>query len=351
MSKILSYAFGAMLLFNVSCRNDNNDAPAVPKGAYENGILVSNEGDFSKPNAEISFIDAGLSNITNGIYGANNNGAQLGNVLNSVTFNGDNAYLVVNNSNKIVVANRYTMKKQAEITQNLVTPRYATFANSKLYVTNNNFGFGTPATYKLTIYDSNNKFLKEINFDHFAEKVTAQSGYVYVQTDGEKYDANYNPLPTGHTITRINTNTDSVDKTITLTDNGIIKDMVSSNGVVYVLTSDGVNSNIYKIDAATGNFTQPIVAKGSDLSRISVDNGKIYFMDFADVYRLDATTVTKLFKTKSTNVYGFNVIDGKIYVSDAKNFTANSAVYVYDLSGTLLKEFTANVGVNGFYKN
>ncbi|UHO39283.1 hypothetical protein H5J24_03945 [Chryseobacterium capnotolerans] len=55
--------------------------------------------------------------------------------------------------------------------------------------------------------------------------------------------------------------------------------------------------------------------------------------------------------TATGNVYGFDVIDGKIFAAEA-NFTTDGKVNVYDaLSGTLLKTFTAGVGTNGFYKN
>ena len=103
ISKLLASAFALTLLFNISCRTE--DDPIVepePKGAYENGILMSNEGNFGTPTATVSFISNDLNTVENNIYSTNNGNAALGDVLQTIGFQGDNAYMVLNNSNKIV---------------------------------------------------------------------------------------------------------------------------------------------------------------------------------------------------------------------------------------------------------
>ena len=62
------------------------------------------------------------------------------------------------------------------------------------------------------------------------------------------------------------------------------------------------------------------------------------------------TTPTAPIVTTTGNLYGFNVIDGKIYTSDA-SFTGDSKVNIYNTSGTLLKTLTTGIATNGFYKN
>ena len=59
-------AFAAILLVNVSCSRDRK--VTQPKGAYENRIIIANEGGFSTPTASISFTKEDLSSQENNIF-------------------------------------------------------------------------------------------------------------------------------------------------------------------------------------------------------------------------------------------------------------------------------------------
>lgn len=52
-----------------------------------------------------------------------------------------------------------------------------------------------------------------------------------------------------------------------------------------------------------------------------------------------------------SNLYGFSVVNDRIFVSDANGFTEDSKVSVYSTNGSLLKTFTAGKGTNGAYWN
>ena len=346
IKSIFSLLLAGSLFLNISCRNnDDENIAETSKGAYENGFFVANEGSFGTPSATVSFISKDLSKIENGIYGTANSSATLGDVLNSVGFSGDYAYFVVNNSNKVVVANRYTMKKVSEIS-NLTQPRYIAFNSNKIYITNNDFY----STRQLNIYNSDHTFLKTIAFDRYAEKVVSAGNYVYVQTDGVTYPApDYTATPTGHTITRVGVSSNAVDKVFTLTDTGMIKDMVSANDIVYVLSADDSASTLYKIN---GDVVSSVNLGFKSASKIVVDNGQLYILAGNKVYYMpvSAAATTGNFTLKDSNIYGFNVIDGNVFTSTA-DFKTNSPVTIYDTKGNVLKTFTAGIGANGFYKN
>ena len=345
MTKLFSMLLAISLLFNISCTED--DPIVTPKGAYENGFLVANEGNFGSPNASVSFISKDLSTIENNIFSSNNSNAALGDVLQSIGFKGDYAYMVLNNSNKIVVADRYNFKKFGEITENLVSPRYTAFSGNSTYVTNNNFF----DVMKVNIYNESNGFVSSINFDRYAEKIVSSNGFVYVQTDGVTYDANYNELPTGHTISRINPNTNSLDKTINLTDAAIIRDMIADNNFIYVLTSDNTSSFLYKITSNTGVFEKIELTGVTNAKNIANDNGIIYFLTATNkVYAMNGNSSNFLFDATANYAYGFNVINGNIFVADA-SFTENSVIRIYNNSGSILKTYTTGRGTNGFYQN
>ena len=347
-SKILASAFALTLLFNISCRNDDPVEPTVPKGAYENGIIIANEGGFSTPTSSASFLSNDLATSEDNIFGKNNNNEILGNVFQAIGFKEDLAYLVLNVPNKVEVVNRYTFKKTTTITANLDNPRYIAFSGSHTYITNNDFF----SVRKVNIYDNANQFVKSIDFPRFAEKITASNGFVYVQTDGVAYNPPaYEPEATGHTITRINPATNNVDRTIILDDNFIIKDMISDANFVYVVTSDNTNSNLFKITASTGSVEKIALTGVAGASKLAIDQNKLYFLTSdKKVYAMNGNTPTSLFTATTRNVYGFNVIDGNIYVADP-SFSADSVTRIYSTTGTLLKTLTTGIGTNGFYKN
>lgn len=346
--KILPSAFALTLLFNVSCRNsDDPIEEELPKGAYENGIIITNEGGYSTPTSTVSFIPNDLSKQEDNIFAKNNDNAVLGNVFQSIGFKGDLAYLVLNVPNKVEIVNRYTFKKNATITSNLSTPRYIAFTPNHTYITNHDFA----TVKKVNIYNNSNEFVKSINFDRYAEKISSSNGFVYVQTDGLTYDSSYNELATGHTISRINPATNAVDKTITLSDELIIRDMIADENFVYVVTSDYTNSNLYKITSATGNVEKITLTGVAGAQKLALDNGKLYFMTSGKkIYNLAANSPNALFTATASYAYGFNVINGNIYVSDA-SFTGDSTVRIYNLTGTLVKTLSTGIATNGFYKN
>lgn len=57
-----------------------------------------------------------------------------------------------------------------------------------------------------------------------------------------------------------------------------------------------------------------------------------------------------MFDVTASSIYGFNIIDSKVFVSDP-SFTQNNSVRIYNLSGTLMKTITTGIATNGFYKN
>lgn len=145
----------------------------------------------------------------------------------------------------------------------------------------------------------------------------------------------------------------NLEKTITLTDDGIIKDLISSNGFAYVLSSTATESYIYKI-SPEGAFTKTVLTGINGASKLRIDNNNFYFNDNKkNIYSMSISSTnipTKPIFTTTANMYGFGVINNKIYVSNA-SFSQDSDVFVYNTSGTQLKTFKTGVGTNGFYKN
>src|SRR5690554_7041951 len=102
-----------------SCSSDDDFTPSVivPE-AYEDGILVLNEGPFGQGSGTITFVSEDFATVEQNIY-RNVNGTELGNVVNSMGFADGNAYIVVNNSHRVMIANRYSFESQDSITTGL----------------------------------------------------------------------------------------------------------------------------------------------------------------------------------------------------------------------------------------
>ncbi len=118
-----------------ACRKDKPEPPDDrPLTAGQGGVYVVNEGNFQWGNASVSYYDIATGNSTEDLYApANGNG--LGDVLQSMALHNGRAYLVVNNSGKVVVVDPDDFVASATIT-GLVSPRYLVpVDDTKAYVT------------------------------------------------------------------------------------------------------------------------------------------------------------------------------------------------------------------------
>lgn len=345
ISKLLSAALAATLLFTISCRTDED--PIVepqPKGAYDNGIFMSNEGNFGSPNATVSFISNDLATVENNVFSANNGGAALGDVLQSVGLNGDNAYLILNNSNKIEVVNRYTFKKVATVSDQVSQPRYIAFANNNYYVTNS-----SGSSKFVNVYSAaTNAFVKKITLTSGGERIVEASGKIFVQNAS---------FGAGKKITIINPTSNTVESEVTVP-SGNIQKTISTGGNVYTIASTPTDSYIYKL-SPTGAISSTTTLTGiGNANNLEIDGSKFFFTSGSKVYAMDmssntvpSTPIITLTDNSWSALYGFGVIDGKIYISNANGFTADSSVEIYSTAGTLVKTVTTGKGTNGFYKN
>ncbi|MDH6250549.1 hypothetical protein M2347_000276 [Chryseobacterium sp. H1D6B] len=342
MNRLLQLFFALLLLFNISCNSDSEFTQDV---FYGNGILIANEGNFGTPNADVTFLSGDLNLKQDNIFSSNNSGANLGDVLQSITFNGGRAFLLLNNSNKIQVVDRYTFKKLGEITEQLSSPRYMAIANNFIYVTNDKYN----GEKYVTVYNAGSfSFVKKIPFTDTAERIVEAGGNVFVQNASFGF---------GNKITSINTSTNSILSVITLP-NGNINKTISSNSNVYTIAAGTADSYIYQISNA-GNIVKTTTLTGiTNATNLEIYNGKYYFSSGNNVYAMDmnatAVPTTPLFTVTANSystLYGFNIVNGLIFTSDANGFTQDSKITVYSAAGALIKTFTAGKSSNGFYQN
>jgi hypothetical protein len=336
-----------------SCSNDDEVVVAKPEpNAFENGIFILNEG--SSGQGSVSFLSNDLNSFTQNAYLAANPGDLMGKYAQSIFFNGENAYIISNGSNKINVVNKKTLKLVAKIETGLIVPRYGVVNNGKAYVTNaNTYSFANPTTgntddFMSVINLTTNTIEATVPLNATADKLVFDNGKIYI------IDA-YN----NNTILVFNTANNTLEAPINIGSDA--NSLEVSNGFLYVLRSPfGSPSQLVKVSLATRLFTTldfPTVQ--TDAKNLDIENSKLYYTIGASVYAMNLTDTTapttSIFSYVSTSqygqMYGFAVKDNRVYIADGGNFSANSKAYVYSLTGILQKEVIVGVGPNGFYFN
>lgn len=353
INKLLLAAFAGSLFF-VSCSSDDDSSSDEPKGNYDNGVLILNEGGFQQGNSTISFLSKD-DVLQNNIFSIVNN-ADLGDTGQDIGLNGEYAYIVVNNSHKIEVANRYTMEKLTTITSGLDNPRYIAFENNRGYVTNWGDPFNTQDDFVAVIDLSTNTVTATIPVAEGPERIIEENGKLYVAHKGG--------YGYGNTISVINAANNTLAATLTV---GDVPDAIEEeNGKLYVMSEgksvfsgDETGGRLTVINlsdnsvAATYNF-----AETSHPANMVIEDEKLYYTIDSDIYVMNLTDSTlpdaPLFSIGDQGVYGiyaFEVEDDRIYIGDAVDYSSNGKVYIYSLTGTLQNTYTVGVTPTGFYFN
>lgn len=349
-SKLFFVALLSSSLF-VSCTNDDDNDEA-DAGGYNQGVLVVNEG--SSGQGSVSYISNDLASFTQDAYTTANGSDLLGQYVQSIFFDGDNAYIIAGGSNKITVVNRKTFKIVAKIETGLANPRYGVAKDGKAYVTNaNTYSYINPATgdtddYIAVINLANNVVESKIELNATANRILLDNGKLYI-TEPFSNDK----------ILVVNPAAKTVETPITI---GYDADtMEAKDGILYVMRSPyGAASEIVKVKLSDNSLSK--ITFSDDLEgakNLDIEQNKIYYTAGTSVYSISTSAIgastNPILTYNSTSVYGkmygFAVKNNHIYISDGGDFAANGKAYVYSLNGYLEKEFTVGVGPNGFYFN
>tara|TARA_R110002049_G_scaffold216129_2_gene387625 strand:- start:3008 stop:4033 length:1026 start_codon:yes stop_codon:yes gene_type:complete len=340
ISKKLTLLFLSVTLLFTSCNSDD-DNTAEASGDYVDGLLISHEGNFGQGNASISFVSYDFTTVENNIFEAVNS-SPLGDTAQSITFNGDFAYIVMNVSNSIQVVNRYTFESIATIDTGLNNPRYMAISNGKGYVTNWADFSVTDDDFVAVIDLSLNLVTTSISSSYLPEEIIALGDKVYVATGIYGY---------GNLIDVINSATDELEESIVV-GNSPNSLQLDSNSNLWVLSSE----NLIEIDTDTNDIAQTI-SLGDGISfpsNLIYDNSSFYFYDSGSVYKMDesADIVPTTSEFSNVSFYDMNVRNGILYGVDAGDFTSNGVLKVYDLNtNTETQSITLNIIPGGVYFN
>lgn len=340
---------GMVLTF--SCSNDDDTAQPEPQGAYENGILIANQGNFGQGNGSISFVSNDFSYSEHKVF-SNVNGKPIGDVAQDISFYGDLAYIIVNNSQKIEVVNRYTFESVATIDSGLHNPRYMAISNGKGYVTNWGDGNNPADDFVAILNLETNLVSATIAVEEGPEQIISNGNTLYVAHAGG-YSQN-------NIVSVINSSTDAVTTTITVGDvpNSMV---VDGQGVLYVLsagipawTENETGGQLDIINTSSNTVTSTIDFQvDQHPAHLSFDQAFYYYMG-GEVYKLEAGSIEVPTESviQGVNFNFMTVKDGVLYGADAKDYVSNGVLASYDLT-TFAKKHSVEVGLipGGIYFN
>lgn len=348
--KLNKLFIGLLITGSIFTSCSDSETIDTPKGKYDHGILISGEGSGAGT-ASISYISDDYQTTENFVYKKNNNDQELGTFLQSITFNKDKAYIVVDNQNKITVVDRYSFKETGSITTGLQTPRYAAIVDNMAYVTN----WASTAS-------ETDDFIAFVNTDTF--EVTATVAVPLgperiLEKDGNLYISHKGAWGSNNIISVINIATKAVT---TITVNYIPDEMFFDNNNNLVVlcegkaawTGDETLASISKINLNDNSVTNITFPEGQHPSLMVENNNKIYYALGNSVYQMntdDNNLPTSETLSTEGYFYGMEINNNTLFALNA-NFTDQSDLNVYNID-TKAKEntFKVSLGASKIYFN
>lgn len=325
--------FVAAIAFSCS---DDNDAP---KGKYESGVFVLNEGG-SAANGSVSFYNSSTSEVEQNILRLNST-SFVGLYPQSITFSGDKGYVIVGGDNRIEVVDANTFESTGTITASeIVSPRYLEVINNKAYISvwgPYDANYSLIDSYVL-VYDlETSKVLKKIDTKEGTESLLYNGNYLFA--------ANYN-YGASNTVSVINPTDNTLVKEIEVS-YGPTGMVIDANNKIWVACVGGygaTSGRLIRINPTTLAIEATVVVPGSLGTDIAVSDDKqsvLYTVD-KSVFKLSIGSTTAatdpLFSaTAASSIYAFNVnpSNGDIWIADPLAYSTPGKFFIYSSSGTI----------------
>lgn len=317
------------------------------EGAGRRGVFIVNEGNYTYSNASLTYYDTDTRRVENEVF-VRKNGFPLGDVAQSMTVYGGEAYIAVNNSSVVFVIDPATFEYRDRI-ENLVSPRYVHIVDeSKAYISDM-YAFSIsvfdPRTHKLTgsvpTGFGGRKYPS-------TEQMVEWGGYVF--TNCWSYD---------NRVLVIDTRKDEVVESIE-TGRQPNSMALDRNGKIWVLSDGGYEDNpigseapsLRRIDAETRRVERVFgFREGERAAGIAIDGaGQTLYILKDHIWKMDVDAKDfpdEPFIRNTTGNYWYAVaVDpetSEIYLADAVDKVQPGVVYRFSPKGVQSDKF--NVGV------
>ena len=328
--------------------NTNENFGSVTSTLSAN-VFVINEGGFTNGNASIDLYNPNTSTVTNGIFEAVN-GFPLGDVLQSITFDWYEAYIIVNNSQKIEVISTSTGERRRTIS-NFDSPRFMSIIPQGVAVS-------APSAI-ITDFLANQVQLVNL-YSGCVLKTLDRSGWTeQIFRIGESYWILERSITGASNEFARMIEVDKELNLLTEVDLPIEPNSIAvdNNNNIWILSSGKESENLLPslIRLNTSSKQIELQLEFTDWSNIPLnlvidsDGEQLYYNRAEEIYTLNimdtALPTTSLFSTSAQNIYALSIPldDNNIYVSDAMDFIQNGSVYIYTSQGIFVNSFSAGV--------
>ena len=334
----------------IETRTEVETIEITPDTKFKNGFFVSAEGSFGNKDGSISYLENDLSTTTNFIYNKVNK-VQLGGLIQSVAFNGDNAYVILNDANSIVVVDKLTFKKKAVITSKLGNPRYMAFSGGKGYITNWGEGADETDDYIAILNLETNKIEDTtIPLANGVEQIISKENKLYITHKGA--------FSSNNIVSVVDLSANNKVEEITVKDNPD-ELFFTENGSLVVL-SEGkpeYNDNFELISRTTAaisfiNINNNEVIKeikfpeNTGASLFTKEGTNLYYYYNNKVYKISEEAINLAVDSSGIdvgNIYGMSVNNNSLYTVNYA-FTTFSELKVTDIESKTVK-FSSAVGL------
>jgi len=321
----------AFILIAACARDEKNNEPVE---SSNDALWLVNEGNFLNGNASLFTYNPVNMKLEAEVFSRVND-RPLGDVFQSIFFDGDRAYLVINNSGKIEVVNKSNYQSITTIDE-LPSPRYIAKANNKLFVSN--FTLGSES--EISVIE-NDAVVARIPTEGWTEGITAIGNYVYACNSS-----------TGNLL-KISAETYDIEDRLELEEG--ISDIVYNGTELLVFALNNDDFTCYKVSPESFQQTESLSYSGSyaysgiswkenyDTFYVAMENGIVKFP-------ANGSFEPETIINSSRNFYNLSYIDDNIYVSDAKDYARRGVVLRYNLEGKIIDSFQAGIIPSELYK-
>jgi YVTN family beta-propeller protein len=337
---------GIVLAGVTGCSKDDPVTPPKETPATTKGVYVVNEGNSGKNNSTITFYVPDSNKVYQDIFASVNN-RPLGDTGNDIVIYKDRIYIVVQQSQKMEVLSALDQKSIGTIQlQGSKSP-------AKVYIFNDAKGYVT------NLYDKSvtvfNPMTLEIIKDRivvglYPSGLTAAANKIYVCNSGWGADS---------TVSVIDAATDAVIKTIAV-ERQPSEIMLASNGELVVkcdgYTDWGNSANNLpgglvmidpSTDAVSGSISVSLEKNGFPGHMALSADGTGYLQTTKGIvpFHSVSRTLDTVAVVSSQSIYSFTLDDvkGRLYVTDAKDYSMGGQVSVFDRQGAKITSFQAGI--------
>ena len=323
------------LQFMTNCSKESHEID-IPS----NRVLILNEGTFNFGNASLSLYNMTENTIQNNIYKTINN-IDLGDVAQSMKVIKDEIFIVVNNSAKIEILDKKTLKQKRTISIPNSSPRYIESIDDSTIIVTELYAD------KLWIIHSNSgNIIQTISTNGWTEQLQKVGTKIFIVQKKR-----FNKASTQNALLVYENNTLSTVQT----SKEINSFCIQNNNLIALFSADNQQNLPAEIAIFNTTTNQWILgyqfAQNEQPSSIKTNiltNEIMFYMN--GIYTYSNNAITKKINTQLTNFYAFDIspYNGDIYLSDAKDFVQSATISRYNAAGSKIHEFTSGVNSNNF---